>query len=70
MNDHVNCLENESKAVNKIKETKEYKGKCKFCGNKHIFKKGECPAYGQKCKLCAGKNHFAKVCKKKSNVEK
>ena len=39
---------------------------CKFCGNKHILDKSQCPAYGAKCNVCGNRNHFAKMCKTKS----
>ena len=35
---------------------------CKFCGQKHEFKRGMCPAAEKKCKKCGKKGHFAKVC--------
>ena len=36
---------------------------CNFCGNKHEFKKSECPTWGKSCNLCQGKNHFSKMCR-------
>ena len=39
--------------------------KCKFCNQKHEFKKGVCPAWGQTCDYCGGRNHFAVACKKR-----
>ena len=41
---------------------------CKFCGQKHIRDKLECPAYKKTCRACGGKDHFAIVCKKKRSV--
>ena len=39
--------------------------KCKFCGQKHLWKKGLCPAIGKKCATCGRLNHFAVVCRQK-----
>ena len=35
---------------------------CKFCGNKHYFRKDKCPAYGKTCSKCGKDNHFASKC--------
>ena len=37
---------------------------CKFCGNKHYFRKDKCPAFGQTCSSCGQENHFASKCPK------
>lgn len=37
---------------------------CKFCGNKHVRSREECPAWGKSCKKCGEKNHFAVKCSK------
>lgn len=42
---------------------------CKFCGEKHIFKKKICPAWGKKCENCQGRNHSKNVCKKTKMVK-
>lgn len=52
----------EEKSVMKIQSRQP---RCKFCGNVHPFKKGECPANGRTCNYCDEKNHFEKVCPKK-----
>jgi len=39
---------------------------CKFCGNKHVWDKENCPAYGKICAKCKKENHFASVCKNKA----
>lgn len=39
---------------------------CKYCGNKHEFKKELCPAWGRQCAKCKGRNHFAKMCQRTS----
>ncbi|KAJ8045060.1 hypothetical protein HOLleu_07986 [Holothuria leucospilota] len=59
----------------KFKPTKPMKSnplpQCLYCGlrNKHPPGK-DCPAYGQTCRNCGGRNHFAKVCRKKSQIRK
>lgn len=35
---------------------------CKYCGNKHQWKKTMCPAYGQICGKCKAPNHFSSMC--------
>lgn len=37
--------------------------KCKYCGNRHVFGKYQCPAYGKTCSKCDRKNHFAAQCR-------
>jgi len=41
---------------------------CKFCGNKHEFKKISCPAFGKKCFKCQRMNHFAMQCNQSENT--
>lgn len=53
--------------IKKITESR--KGKCRFCGNTHIFKKEMCPAWGKTCSNCKGRNHNESVCKKKKQVK-
>ena len=36
---------------------------CKYCGQKHLKDKNQCPAYGAKCLKCGKYNHFAAKCK-------
>lgn len=55
--------------IKKVEEKKIKKGKCKFCGNVHIYKKEICPAWGKQCENCKGKNHLYKVCKKKKSIK-
>lgn len=63
-------VEESENYVNKLrKSTSKFKQKnvpqmidCKFCGDKHIRDKNECPAYGKKCYRCGDSNHLAKVC--------
>ena len=43
---------------------------CKFCGNKHIWKRENCPAYGKTCNSCSGENHFASMCPKAASKGK
>lgn len=43
---------------------------CKFCGNKHVWKKELCPAWGKTCNKCHGRNHFSVKCKKVHLVER
>ncbi|XP_050058605.1 uncharacterized protein LOC126550676 [Aphis gossypii] len=54
-------------------ETTEEKGNisininCNRCGLKHVYR--DCPAYGKCCRNCSGYHHFAKMCKKKKQVD-
>ena len=34
---------------------------CKYCGQKHIWSRENCPAYRKQCQKCHGNNHFASV---------
>ncbi|XP_068204656.1 uncharacterized protein [Palaemon carinicauda] len=36
---------------------------CKFCGEKHEWRKEKCPAHGKKCIKCGNYNHYAVKCK-------
>ncbi|XP_064107989.1 uncharacterized protein K02A2.6-like [Macrobrachium nipponense] len=36
---------------------------CKFCGEKHEWRKEKCPAHGKKCTKCGKYNHYAVKCK-------
>ncbi|XP_068243843.1 uncharacterized protein [Palaemon carinicauda] len=36
---------------------------CKFCGEKHKWRKEKCPAHGKKCIKCGNYNHYAVKCK-------
>ncbi|XP_055605136.1 uncharacterized protein K02A2.6-like [Uranotaenia lowii] len=55
--------------VNKLKKSAKLM-KCKFCGDRHEFKKGACPAIGKKCTACGGKNHYERVCKSEGKIHK
>ncbi|XP_055590626.1 uncharacterized protein K02A2.6-like [Uranotaenia lowii] len=55
--------------VNKLKTSAKLM-KCKFCGDRHKFKKGACPAIGKKCTACGGKNHYERVCKSEGKIHK
>ena len=39
---------------------------CKFCGQRHVWKKEACPAFGKSCTACGYKNHFAIKCTTKN----
>ena len=43
---------------------------CKYCGNKHEWKRHKYPAYGKTCSLCGKANHFAAKCSKNSRKSK
>ena len=36
---------------------------CRYCGNKHDFKKEVCPATDKKCHRCGKSGHFSRVCR-------
>jgi len=52
------------------KEKPPKSGKCKFCGQEHIFIKEKCPAWGKVCSMCKGRNHSKNVCRKKTSGHK
>ena len=41
---------------------------CKFCAQKHVMKKENCPAWGKTCNTCKKKNHFAVRCPEKTRI--
>jgi len=45
-------------------------GKCRYCGQVHVFIKEKCPAWGKVCSACGGRNHFHNVCKRQSASHK
>jgi len=45
-------------------------GKCRYCGQMHVFIKENCPAWGKVCSACSGRNHFQSVCKRQSASHK
>jgi len=54
-----------------MKMKRAMSGKCRYCGQKHVFRKEECPAWGKLCDHCKKRNHFAVVCAmKKKQKEK
>jgi len=76
--------EQEANAVNQKESSKKLKApkengkdpkdqlstKCKYCGNKHEWKRDKCPAYGKTCSSCGKANHFAAKCSKNSHKSK
>ena len=76
--------EQEANAVNQKESSKKPKApkengkdpkdqlsvECKYCGNKHEWKRDKCPAYGKTCSLCGKANHFAAKCSKNSRESK
>jgi len=36
---------------------------CRYCGNRHEFKKEACPAFGKECHKCGKKGHFSIQCR-------
>ena len=76
--------EQEANAVNQKESSKKLKtpkengkdpkdqlsAECKFCGNKHEWKRDKCPAYGKTCSSCGKANHFAAKCSKNSRESK
>ena len=69
---------NQKESFKKPKTTKEngrdpkdqLSAKCKYCGNKHEWKRDKCPAYGKTCSSCGKANHFAAKCFKNSRESK
>ena len=59
-----NALKVEAINVNKVSSPAPTERECKFCGNRHRFRKDECPAYGKTCRKCGKPNHFLKKCTK------
>ena len=62
-------------ADDKFKKEKQGNGgkdviSCKFCDNKHVRSREECPAWGKNCNKCGEKNHFAVKCTKSSKASK
>jgi len=70
---HKSSLQPEK--INKVKSTAKKEklpksGKCKFCGEEHVFIKEKCPAWGKRCTKCNGRNHAESVCRKRSDSYK
>lgn len=61
------CSSDREKSVNKIKPKEQNHKNCKYCGDRHSAKAGDCKALGATCNFCRRKNHFEKVCFRKQS---
>ena len=43
----------------KEKQKRQKKSSCRYCGQRHPYKKELCPAFGKQCSKCLKMNHFA-----------
>ena len=65
----INKKYNQQLNEGEVYSKNKYEILCKYCSERHVREKNNCPAFGKTCSICKRKIHAPKVCRYKKNVE-